>query len=124
MFILKDNGDGTFLGADEEGTVYDGTLVEISYSDLTVETTETEAGYERVTKYLDEVISKGNIDKESWKQSYAALRTDSPTEEQVEEAWQAELGITQHKDIFVLAYVDGEETMVEKKLKRIDWVAR
>lgn len=121
MIILSENGH--LLGADEEGNLYDGTRVQVGFDELTVTTTETEDGYERVTSYGTEVISKGNLTRSAWTEAFVNGHPDAD-EESIETAWQAELNISSHAKILVQAYVDGEEITMEKKLNKIEWVAR
>lgn len=122
MIILKDDGE-TLLAADEEGNLYDGTRVQVGWDELVVETTEVEDGYERITRWGDEVMSKGNLTREGWEIAYVNGHPDADQEE-LDAAWVVELGLTHHGKILVNAYVDGEEVTMEKKLTKIDWVAR
>lgn len=114
------------VGIDEDLNLYDGERVEVSYDELDVQTIETEDGYERITTYEGEIISKGTINKESWKESAQSLRSseNQASDEELEELWQKELSLANHGKIWSPAYVDGEMTMIEIKLKRIKWVAR
>ncbi len=107
----------------EDGVLFDGTRVEIGFDELDIETIETDSGYERITRYEDEIISKGNVTKEAWSEAY---RNGHPNVEDsdLELAWTAEVAISQHSKILIQAFVDGVEETVERKLKRVEWVAR
>lgn len=119
--VLKDYGDGTYLGADENGIIYDGLCTEVGDDELAVETTIASDGssYERVTSYGGTIIAKGTITRQSFFDSLG----DRPSDEK-EARWEAECAIDQHSKTFVQAMIDGELASIEKKRKIMSWEAR
>ena len=134
MIVLKDNGDGTFLGADEEGNLFDGTTKKVCYDEFTVTTTVTEDGFDRVTSYGEHTISKGSLNKASFIDGLRSqvqtqidlgnITTPISAEDEArwEADWDAEVALETHDK----AYYDMPPGMdaVEKQFSYTDWVAR
>jgi len=123
--ILKRNTDGTLLGADENGVLYDGECVEVGDDELTVTTEVSDDGesFERTTSYGDEIIAKGTVTREGLLQQYLLNNPDMPEDEQ-DSLWAKEVAIDKHAKTFVNVLIDGEIQSVEKKRKIIQWEAR
>lgn len=134
IIILKDNGDGTLLGADPDGVLYDGTRHDVGHDELTVETTLTDDGFNRTTSWRGQVLSTGYLNKQTFidgctlqaqNQYDRCTAVGKPTgtvEEILAGLWDDEVNIDTHTK----AFYDMPPGMdpVEKTYPLIDWVAR
>lgn len=121
--ILCDNGDGTYLGADATGALYDGVREQVGFDELTVTTTLAADGlsFERVTTHGATVIAKGTTTKDAF---LAARGLSDAASADQDSAWTTECDIAAHQPVYVDALVNGEFQTVPKTLSRITWTAR
>jgi len=123
--ILRTNPDGTYLGADENGTIYDGTLRRVGYDEMDVQTDVADDGlsYTRTNFINGEVYSKGTVTKDGF---VATLPADPPLDQStIDAAWAKECAISSHQKVMVEAVdANGDFTTVERTFKTIDWKAR
>lgn len=127
--ILSTNEDGTYLGADEQGNLYRGTVERIGHQQLTVETAVAEDGlsFTRSSRYGDFVHSQGTVTRAGFGSTYDGKMdpaTNEPyTEEKIDALWEAEKALDGHGPAMVQALVDGDLVNVELKIRTIAWEA-
>lgn len=130
MIILKDRGDGTLLGADEDGNLFDGARVEIGFDQLVVGVTITEDGYESVSSYGDMVVARGYVtkagflaDRQEQADKQEAKGQDSAAE-LLDKWWEAELVAAAQPHLKAFYDMPPGMDAVEKTYSFIDWTAR
>lgn len=130
MIILKDHGDGTLLGADEEGNLFVGNRVDVGFDQLVVDVNITEDGYESVSSYGDTVIARGYVTKEGFiadRQEQAdkqEAKGNGSATDLLDKWWATELDAVAQPHLKAFYDMPPGMDAIEKTYPFIDWTAR
>jgi hypothetical protein len=138
--ILKRRDDGTLLGADSEGNLYDGVYKKVPHTAFVIENiiTPTDDGDDEVIERFERaegvLVSKSTLTRNAYVAGRKAfflqnVRTtkDEPISEataqtMAEQAWAEEQSLTKHKaayETIVRVDADGNETTASREIGKV-----